>query len=165
MLDHEFSPELLQALRAMGFGEVPDSDVSYAFRAPTVALDTGISVRGDHADDRVYLYFSKPEAANGEKLCGYFHAPSLLESLLLEFGEKFSPKRLVGEVNRVCGGEVRLVQVHGYPMLYVAAETAEWLAWGYSDIMKSVGQMDYFLSRARRRLLAERRKDSDLKRS
>ena len=158
MLDHEFPPELRNALQAMGFGEVPDCDVSFAFQAPTLALDTGISVAGDHADDLVYLYFSCPEAANGERLCGYFHAPSLLEYLPLEFGGKFSVERLLREVNRVCGGEVRLVQVHGYSMLYVEAKTAEWLAWGYSDILKCVGQMDYFLTRAWRRLMAERQR-------
>ena len=159
MLDHLFPPERLEALRAMGFGEVPDCDVSYAFQAPTVSLDTKITVQGDHGSDCVYIYYSQPVDSEGNSLCGYFQAPSLLEYLPLEFGKKFSTERLVREVGRVCGSEVRLVQVHGYPMLYVEADTEYSLRYGYSDIMKAVGQMDYFLSRVWLRLMAERRKE------
>ena len=159
MLEHLFPPRRLEALRAMGFGEVPDCDVSYAFQAPTVALDTKITVQGDHGSDCVYIYYSRPVDLEGNSLCGYFHAPSLLEYLPLEFGKKFSIERLVREVSRVSSSEVRLVYVHGYPMLYVEADTDDFLRDGYSDIMKTVGQMDYFLSRAWLRLMAERRKE------
>ena len=133
--------------------------MSYAFQAPTVALDTKITVQGDHGSDCVYIYYSMPVDSEGNPLCGYFHAPSLLEYLPLEFGKKFSIERLVREVSRVSSSEVRLVYVHGYPMLYAEADTDDFLRDGYSDIMKTVGQMDYFLSRAWLRLMAERRKE------
>lgn len=159
----ELSPERLALLAEYGFGKCPDCDFSYAFGAPAYAMDTHMIVQGDHASDRAYIYYATVDTYEDEHLEGLFYSPSMLEYLLLDFGGEWDPCRMVKDLGKGLDCEVRLVAVHGYPMLFIEIGEYEWkkadIRFEVSDMLKVVGRLDYLLPRKRDRLLAKRRKE------
>ena len=148
-------------LQEYGFGDAPICDLLAVFRGPHLALDTKMTIRGDHADDLAYVYYASMEV-EGELLDGFFHTPSLLEYLYVlgrERGWSFEP--MLQEINRAFGCEARLVFLSGYPAIFTEVYEASWatrdLRFEISDMLKIVGATDYLLCQEYERLLAEER--------
>ena len=143
------SEEKLKLLTELGFGRVPDCDPSYSFDTPAVAYDTNMIVRGDHADDRAYIYYACTKV-NDEVLDGFFFAPSIIEHPILNY-QTFNCNALVEEINNQIGSCARYVFVGGFPMFFVEVDEYDWkskdLRFPFSDMLKIVGILDYFLSR------------------
>ena len=152
MTQRDISPECRQALLALGFGDASGKDGGFDFCAPTLAAETGMLVEGAHATDRATVFYSVPITYEDEELCGFFYAPSLLEYLLTDYGGEWSADDLLRRLGRFHDRALRLVNVGGYPMLYIEAREASRIGYAYSDTLKLVGQLDYFLPHARRRL-------------
>ena len=147
-MDNRIPPERLEHLTELGFGNLPDCDPSYAFGTQALALDTKMSVRGDHADDCAYVYYARP-VVDGEQLDGFFFAPSMLEYLNMMYGNAWDFAPLMDEINGHIGGYGRYVSVGGFPMLYVEIFAYDWKSRDLSDplseILKLVGISDYVL--------------------
>ena len=60
------------------------------------------------------------------------------------------------ELRRFSSCDLELVFIHGYPMIftpiYDSDTTPEDIRWQISDMLKVVGQLDYFLQRKRDRI-------------
>ena len=159
----ELSPERLALLRKYGFSDRPDCDISWIFPAPAYAMDTHMSVRGDHSSDLAYVYYATSvEGEAGEMLDGLFYSPSLLEYLLYDFGNEIKLNRLVSDLRRQLDCDMRLVFVKGYPNFFIAIDEYDWreadIRFQISDMLKLIGQLDYLLPRKLENLRAKRRK-------
>lgn len=152
------SNERLAQLTKLGFGDVPDCDPSFAFGTKVLAYDTMMSVQGDHATDRAYVYYSCVQYEN-EELDGFFFAPSLLECMVYPYREKWSFESLLQEICDQLGCEARLVWIGSFPMIYVEITEYDWkiqnIVSSLSDILKLIGVLDYILPHEYRRLLTE----------
>ena len=161
---HDIPENKAKALEALGFGNIPDAEDAYALRmrGPCMALKTPMVVSGDHAGDIAYIYYAKAETDAGE-LEGLFYSPSLLEGLLLDFGGKWSPERMLRELNRERDCDIRLVGAGGYLFFFtelsdIDFESEELMRLSLSDMHKLIGQLDYVLPRKRRALILKERK-------
>ena len=147
-MDNRIPPERLELLTELGFGDTPDCDPSYAFGTQTLALDTKMGVRGDHAEDRAYVYYARTEV-DGEVLDGFFFAPSMMDYLNMMYGNSWDFAPLMDKINGYIGGYGRYVGVGGFPMLYVEVFETDWknrdLRDPLSEILKLVGISDYVL--------------------
>ena len=146
-------------LKEYGFGDAPICDLMAVFRGPHLALNTNMTIRGDHADDLAYVYYASMEV-DGELFDGLFHVPSLLAHLHVlghKCGWSFEP--LLQELNGALGCEARLVFLSGYPAIFTEVYEASWatrdLRFEISDMLKIVGAADYLLCKEYERLLAE----------
>ena len=140
------SPEREALLKACGFDAPPDGEDTAALDYRSLALDTRMSVSGDHATDQAYIHY-----AETDELCGFFYAPSLLEYLMAFHREACNVKRMVCELRKFTSCDIELVCVHGYPMIFTPIyendTTPEDVSWQISDMLKIVGQLDFLLSR------------------
>ena len=140
--------ERQELLKKLGFGEPPNSDPTSFFTTYHIAYDSNMVVRGDHDDDWVYIYYSCEEY-EGELLDGFFHAPSILEHPLLNY-QIFDINAMLDEINQHANTMARLVFI-GVPMIFVEISEYEWktknLHIPFSDMLKLVGILDYYLSR------------------
>ena len=137
-----------EMLSKVGFGNVPDCDVSYSFGSNVVALDTKIVVQGDHADDLAYIYYAMIED-RGEMLEGFFYAPSLLEHPLLSY-QTFDISEILDEVNKQINCDGRIISCGGFYMIYISFDyyCIEYdFRLPLSDMLKVIGILDYFLSK------------------
>lgn len=145
------SPEREALLKTCGFAAPPDGEDTNAFEYRSLALDTRMSVTGDHADDHAYIHY-----AETDELCGFFYAPSLLEYLMTFYKEDCNAQRLVRELRRFTSCDIELVFIHGYPMIftpmYESDTTPEDVFLQISDMLKLVGQLDYLLARKHERI-------------
>lgn len=145
------SPEREALLRACGFDTPPDGEDTAAFGYRSLALDTKMSVAGDHADDHAYIHY-----AETDEYSGFFYAPSLLEYLMTFHKDECNAERMVRELRRFSSCELELVFIHGYPMIFTPIydndTTPNDIFWQISDMLKVVGQLDYFLQRKRDRI-------------
>ena len=146
-------------LKENGFADPPICDLLTVFGCPTLALDTKMTVRGDHADDCAYVYYASKEV-DGELLDGLFYAPSLLEHLYFLGREKgWSFDALWQEVDNTLGSDGRLVFVSGCPAIFIEIYESSWaqrdLRCEISDMLKIVGALDYLLCREQQRLAGE----------
>lgn len=145
------SPERKTLLNECGFGAPPDGEDTAAFDYRSLALDTKMSVTGDHASDHAYIHY-----AETDDLCGFFYAPSLLEYLMTFHRDDCNAKAIVRELRRFSSCELSLVFLRGYPMIftpmYDTDTTPDDLRFQISDMLKVVGQLDYFLSRKHDRI-------------
>jgi hypothetical protein len=146
-------------LRENGFEAPPICDLMSVFCGPHLALDTRMSVRGDHADERAYMYYASMEV-DGELLDGLFYVPSLLEHLYFLGREKgWSFDALRQELNDTVCSDARLVFLSGYPAIFTEIYTSSWqerdLRFEISDMLKVVGALDYLLSKELERMRAE----------
>ena len=136
-------------------------ELSFAFYAPSLSLDTHMLVQGDHATDHSHIFYAHTQAYEGE-LDGFFYSPSLLEYLLTDYSGEWDPECMLKEINVQMDGNFRLVSVGGYPMLFTELTEYDWkddnLRYALSDMLKLVGQLDYLLPRKWRTLMAKRRK-------
>lgn len=159
-MEYQISKERIELLKKHGFGETPDCDVMIAFHSFSMALDTKMSIQGDHATDCAYIFYSRTESNDGELLDGLFHAPSLLEYMLWQYRGEWSFSRMLGNINRQLGNSIRLVSVGGIPMLYCELSDVDWtdcyFNFSVSDMLKLVGQLDYLLPRTLARIEAKR---------
>ena len=141
----------LELLQSYGFGDRPDCDISWSFPAPAYAMDTQILVSGDHATDRAYIYYACVDTNEGEHLEGLFYSPSLLEYLLLDFGGEWDFNRMLKAIQKQLSCEARFVWVGGYPNLFIEIDEYDWktmdIRFQISDMLKVIGQLDYFLPR------------------
>ena len=144
-------PEREALLKACGFGAPPDGEDTQAFDYRSLALDTRMSVTGDHNSDHAYIHYAETDA-----LCGFFYAPSLLEYLMTFHRDDCNAKAMVRELRRFTSCDIELVFIHGYPMIFTPIydndTTPEDVFWQISDMLKIVGQLDYLLSRKRDRI-------------
>ena len=156
-MSEKISPERLELLTKMGFKNPPDCDPTDAFFGPSVALDTMMSVRGDHADDHAYVYYACLKEKD-EVLDGLFYAPSLLEHPLLNY-QKWNIEPILVKIADISACYARLVSVGGIPMLFIEIDEYDWqtrnLRLPLSDMLKLVGLLDYFLPRELKRMLEE----------
>ena len=159
------TPEMKEARFALlseyGFEAPPICDLLTIFNCPTLALNTKMSVRGDHADENAYVYYASREV-DGELLDGLFYVPSLLEHLYLIGRERaWSFDALCQELNDTLGCEARLVFLRGCPAIYLEIYESAWpqrdLRFEISDMLKIVGTLDYLLTKEFQCLLAEKR--------
>ena len=103
------SPEREALLKACGFGTPPDGEDTNAFYYRSLALDTRMSVSGDHTSDQAYIHY-----AETDELCGFFYAPSLLEHLMTFHRDDCNAKALVRELRRFTSCDIELVSVGGF---------------------------------------------------
>ena len=152
--------ERLIQLTELGFGRVPDCDPSFAFKSDVVAYDTNMIVRGDHADDCAYIYYSRT-VVDGEILDGFFFAPSLFEHPWVNH-QICNIDGILKEIEEQVSCFARLVGVGGIWMIYVEIDEYCWkmkdLRFPFSDMLKLVGILDYFLSRQYNLMLQENNK-------
>ena len=153
--------EKVEILEKLGFADAPDCDL-LAVLSPSRAIKTPMSVTVDHASVIVYIYYARGETKHGV-LDGFFHAPSLLEYMLLDFGAQWNPKRLLQQINRRLGLELQLVYISGYPMFYAELTDFHWnqphyLSTELGDMYKLAGVLDYLLPHTQNRLQAKRKK-------
>lgn len=145
------SPERVALLKECGFAAPPDGEDTNALHYRSLALDTRMLVAGDHATDYAYIHY-----AETDELCGFFYAPSLLEYLLAFHHDEWDVKAMIRELHRYSDCEISLVFVHGYPMIFTPIyqndTTVHDLRYQISDMLKVVGQLDYFLQRKRDRI-------------
>ena len=87
------SPEREALLKACGFGAPPDGGDTVVFDYRSLALDTRMSVTGDHASDHAYIHYAETDA-----LCGFFYAPSLLEYLFAFHHDAWDVKAMIREL-------------------------------------------------------------------
>ena len=155
-MDKQLFLERLEILKELGFTDVPDCEPSAAFKTYVVALDTNIIVRGDHADDIAYIYYSCVEV-DGEVLDGFFFAPSILEHPFLNY-QTYDVKALLEEIDKDMYTGAKYVFVGGYPMIFMEVSEYDWkskdLRILLSDMLKIIGVTDYFFSREFNRQLA-----------
>lgn len=148
MIDEIFASRAKILREEYGFEDSPDSDEITAFHAPSIALDTKMIVQGDHADDCAYIFYSRPEV-DGKTLDGLFYAPSIFEYLVYRKGEGWSPKPILEKINRYTDCEIELKPVGGLMMLFCEIPDVDWqykdIRFEISDMLKAVGQLDYFL--------------------
>jgi len=153
--------EKMKILQAHGFDPALRCGLESAFYSQTVALDSKMLVQGDHATDYAYILYSCVEEG-GEVLDGLFYSPSILEYMLLDFGAEWELSPMLKSINRQTHGEVRLVGVGGYPMLYTEICDFEWeegsLRYAVSDMLKVVAVLDHLLPRKREALRKKRAK-------
>ena len=154
----KITPEREALLTACGFGAPPDGEDTAAFEYRSLALDTRMSVSGDHTSDHAYIHY-----AETDELCGFFYAPSLLEHLMTFHRNACDAKRMVREIRRFTSCDIELVFIHGYPMIFTPMyendTTPEDVFWQISDMLKIVGQLDFLLSRKRDRIRREEKKN------
>ena len=155
-----------EILTEYGFGDPPICDLLTIFNCPTMALDTKMSVRGDHCDECAYVYYASREV-DGELLDGLFYVPSLLEYLYFlgsENGWRFD--EIFEELSGTLGTDTRLVFISGCPAIYTEVCDYAWsqrdLRFEISDMLKVVGVLDYILSNELQRML-NKKSDDDKK--
>ena len=146
-------------LKKNGFENPPICDLMSVFNCPNLALDTRMSVRGDHSDEIAYIYYASVEV-DGELLDGLFYVPSLLEYLYFLGREKgWSFNDLWQDLNNTIYGDARLVFLRGYPAIFTEIYESSWsekdLRFEISDMLKIVGSLDYVLNKELQRMLAE----------
>ena len=154
----KITPEREALLKACGFAAPPDGEDTAALDYRSLALDTRMSVSGDHATDQAYIHY-----AETDELCGFFYAPSLLEYLMAFHRDAFDAKRMVREIRRFTSCDIELASVHGYPMIFTPIyendTTPEDVSWQISDMLKIVGQLDFLLSRKLDRIRKKEKKN------
>ena len=146
-----------EILTEYGFGDPPICDLLTIFNCPTMALDTKMSVRGEHCDECAYVYYASREV-DGELLDGLFYVPSLLEHLyFLGKEENWSFDKMGQEPNDTLCADTRLVFISGCPAIYTEIYESSWtqrdLRFEISDMLKVVGALDYILSKELMRML------------
>ena len=148
-----------EILRENGFSEPPICDLMSVFHGPCLALETGMSVRGDHCDECAYVYYASMEV-NGELLDGLFYVPSLLEYLYF-LGRKsgWSFDLQLQHLNAAISADTRLVFLSGFPAIFSEIYSTSWserdLRFEISDMLKIVGALDYLLSEELNRMPKE----------
>ena len=152
-----------EILTEYGFGDPPICDLLTIFNCPTMALNTKISVRGDHCDEIAYVYYASLEA-NGEMLDGLFYVPSLLEYLyFLGREDGWSFEAISEELSGTLGADTRLVFISGCPAIYTEIYDYAWsqsdLYFEISDMLKIIGTLDYLLSKELQGLPTKKQQD------
>ena len=152
--------ERLDILKELGFGRVPDCDCSYGFGTQALALDTKISVNGDHASDIAYIYYACV-SDNTRVLDGLFYAPSLLEYMPTFAEREWQFDETLEDICHTISCEASVIDIGGFPMIFVPTyeydfTKEESLRDPLSDMMKLIGICDYFLSREREKFIRQR---------
>ena len=149
----------LTVLKKLGFTNVPDCDPSYAFGTQVMALDAQMSVEGDHATDRAYIYYACV-TDNDERLDGLFYAPSLLEYMPVFAKGEWHFDAILSDVCQTISCEASVQNIGGFPMIFVPTDEYDFSEWEclrlpISDMRKLIGIADYFLCRERRKFTAQ----------
>ena len=143
----KISSERIEILTKIGFGNVPDCDPSFAFGTFALALNTNMIVRGEHADDIAYIYYTCIEI--DERIYdGLFYAPSLLEHPYLNY-QIFDVNKVLDKINQYAFCDAEYICVGGIHMIFVPICDYEWkvdIKTPLSDMLKIVGILDYFLT-------------------
>lgn len=151
----------LDILQELGFGVAPDCDCSCGFGTKTLALDAKITVNGDHASDKAYIYYACVSRKD-EVLDGFFYAPSLLEYMPMFAEQEWHFDEMLEDICNTVSCEASIVGVGGFPMIFVPVyeydfTKGEKLRDPLSDMLKLIGICDYFLSRERAKFIEQKR--------
>ena len=135
----------LETLKQAGFAEYPyNSDLLDAFKERFYFYDTGMTVQGAHASESAEIIWADKEAFSG--LC---YAPTLLESLMLEFVDH-GVERLLKEIEKYTYIPLELIFIGALPMvgLRLSEEDFAFDACGYlGDMMKAVGMLELLFAK------------------
>ena len=146
-MSNKLSSKHIEVLTKIGFGNVPDCDPSFAFGTFTLALNTNMIVRGDHADDVAFIYYSCVEV-DGRIYDGLFYAPSILEHPHLNY-QTFDVNEILDKINQYAYCDAEYVGIGGIHMIFLPISKFQWeldIKDALSDMLKIVGILDYLLT-------------------
>ena len=150
-MDKKIDEKRIEILKEHGFDNPPICDLLTVFSCHTLALDSKMSVSGDHGDEHAYIYYACKEV-NGELLDGLFYVPSLLEYLyFIKREQNYNFNNVLQELNKHLHTEGKLVFISGCPAIFIDIYEYCWtsrdLRFEISDMLKIVGTMDYVLNK------------------
>ena len=148
-MNNKISSKRLEILTKIGFSNPPDCDPTMAFHTYSLALDSKMIVRGDHASECAYIYYCNLKD-NEREYDGLFYAPSLLEHPHLN-SKIFSAEEILNNIKEYCYSDAEYVGIGGIPMIYIPVSDYDFdfdLKDPLSDMLKLIGMLDYFLSEA-----------------
>ena len=137
--------EFIKKLEEYGF-KIDNSGrgILSAFSKPTYGLVPNMLVQGSHATDIASVHYSDEEEING--FCYY---SSLMEELAMRFPKTHNIEGIIKKLNKYSDTELKIKFHNGYA--FVVSECDEQdlhlktIDYCISDILKSVGSLDYLL--------------------
>ena len=146
-MSKEISSKRIDILTKLGFGTSPLCDPTIAFGCFNMAFNTKMIVRGDHADDVAYIYYSCVEI-DGKEYDGLFFAPSILEHPYLNY-QIFDVNKVIDEINHYAFCDAEYVSGGGIGMIFVPVSEYDWnldIKDPISDMLKIIGITDYIFT-------------------
>lgn len=133
----------LEALKQAGFAEYPyNSDLLEAFGERFYFYDTGMTVEGAHGSESAEILW-----ADKAEFSGLCYAPTLLESVMLEFADH-GVLHILKEIEKYTYISLELIFIGGLPMvgLRLSEDDFAYDARGsLGDMMKVVGMLELLL--------------------